>query len=166
MSWERFNDQFRETDGERQERWKAIRAKRKSEGKCWQCAKLIAECSCPNVKHACKLPSHHQQGEIAPEHPFNPTHWMPLPDAQSQPATYPDLREECANLDYLNKSYQERIALLEGQVEQLRTAMAYAVNLAQYVGEAKEQSILRAEATLFLKEYGSLAIPSTDGGAA
>lgn len=51
MSWGRFNDQFRETDWERQQRWKATRAKRKAEGKCWQCAKLIAACSCPNVKH-------------------------------------------------------------------------------------------------------------------
>jgi hypothetical protein len=46
-----FNDQFRETDWERQERWRATRAKRKAEGKCWQCAKLIADCRCPNVKH-------------------------------------------------------------------------------------------------------------------
>jgi len=67
-------------------------------------------------------------------------------------------------------SYQEKLLLADAlmqavaSVEQLTAAMAYAVNLAQYVGEAKEQSILRAEATLFLKEYGSLAIPSTDGG--
>lgn len=50
--WSRFNDQFRETDEERQERWREKRAKRKAEGKCWQCAKLIAECRCPNVTHA------------------------------------------------------------------------------------------------------------------
>lgn len=50
--WSRFNDQFRETDWERQERWKATLAKRKAGGKCWQCAKLVAECTCPNVKHA------------------------------------------------------------------------------------------------------------------
>lgn len=49
--WERFNDQFRETFCERQDRWLAIRAKRKAEGKCWQCAKLIAACTCPNVNH-------------------------------------------------------------------------------------------------------------------
>ncbi len=49
--WDRFNDQFRETFDERQDRWAAIRAKRKAEGKCWQCAKLVAECSCPNIKH-------------------------------------------------------------------------------------------------------------------
>ena len=51
MTWERFNDQFRETEGERQERWRRIRAKRKAEGKCWQCAKPIPECACLNVKH-------------------------------------------------------------------------------------------------------------------
>jgi len=43
--------QFAETPWERQERQRATRAKRKAEGKCWQCAKLIAECACPNVKH-------------------------------------------------------------------------------------------------------------------
>jgi hypothetical protein len=57
MSWGRFNDQFRETDWERQQRWKATRAKRIAEGKCWQCAKLVAECSCPNVKHAPSISS-------------------------------------------------------------------------------------------------------------
>jgi hypothetical protein len=51
-SWDRFNDQFRETFDETQDRWRAIRAKRKAESKCWQCAKLIAACTCPNVKHA------------------------------------------------------------------------------------------------------------------
>ena len=49
--WDRFNDQFRETFDEKQDRWQATRAKRKAEGKCWQCAKLIAECDCPNIKH-------------------------------------------------------------------------------------------------------------------
>jgi cell division GTPase FtsZ len=34
-----------------------------------------------------------------------------------------ELKEECANLDYLNKSHQERIALLEDQVEKLTTAL-------------------------------------------
>jgi hypothetical protein len=47
-----WDDQFRETEGEKAERWRRTRAKRKAEGKCWQCAKLIAECKCPNVKHA------------------------------------------------------------------------------------------------------------------
>ena len=51
MDWDRFNDQFRETFDERQDRWRATRAKRKAEGKCWQCAKLIAVCTCPNVQH-------------------------------------------------------------------------------------------------------------------
>lgn len=52
MSWDRFNNQFRETFGETQDRWAAIRAKRKAEGKCWQCAKPIAECDYPNITHA------------------------------------------------------------------------------------------------------------------
>ena len=47
--WDR---QFEEDSEERAERWRATKAKRKAEGKCWQCAKLVAECSCPNVKHA------------------------------------------------------------------------------------------------------------------
>lgn len=51
MDWDRFNDQFRETDEERAERWRAIKAKRRAEGKCWQCAKLVAECACANVHH-------------------------------------------------------------------------------------------------------------------
>lgn len=50
-AWDRFNDQFRETFGETQERWREIKARRKAEGKCWQCAKPIFECECPNVKH-------------------------------------------------------------------------------------------------------------------
>lgn len=49
--WDRFNDQFRETFDETTDRWRATRAKRKAEGKCWQCAQLIAACTCPNVKH-------------------------------------------------------------------------------------------------------------------
>lgn len=49
--WDRFNDQFRETFGETQDRWAATKAKRRADGKCWQCAKLIAECACPNIKH-------------------------------------------------------------------------------------------------------------------
>ncbi len=55
--WDRFNDQFRETFGETQDRWRATRAKRTAEGKCWQCAKLIAVCACPNVKHTSSVPS-------------------------------------------------------------------------------------------------------------
>ncbi len=51
--WDR---QFRETDYEVQERWRATRRKRIAEGKCWQCAKLIAECNCPNVKHTPRSP--------------------------------------------------------------------------------------------------------------
>ena len=47
----KWDDQFRETEGETRERWRKIKAKRKAEGKCWQCAELIADCKCPNVKH-------------------------------------------------------------------------------------------------------------------
>jgi hypothetical protein len=47
--WSRFNDQFRETDYERHERWKATKAKRTAEGKCWKCAELVVECKCPNA---------------------------------------------------------------------------------------------------------------------
>jgi hypothetical protein len=52
MYWDRFNDQFSETFDERDARWREIKAKRKAEGKFWQCAKPIMECNCPNVKHA------------------------------------------------------------------------------------------------------------------
>lgn len=51
MDYGRFNDQFRETDGETQSRWRKIKADRKAAGKCWQCAKLIVECKCSNVTH-------------------------------------------------------------------------------------------------------------------
>lgn len=51
MSYD-FDSQFRETEWERRERWRKTRAKRIAEGRCWQCAKLIAECTCPNVAHA------------------------------------------------------------------------------------------------------------------
>lgn len=50
MSWQRFNDQFRETDWERQQRWKQTRERRRAAGQCWQCAKPVADCQCPNVK--------------------------------------------------------------------------------------------------------------------
>lgn len=52
MDWNRFDGQFREDADERAERWRATKAKRKAEGKCWQCAKMVADCQCPNVKHA------------------------------------------------------------------------------------------------------------------
>jgi hypothetical protein len=42
----RFDSQFREDDDEREERWRRTKAKRIAEGKCWQCACLIAECRC------------------------------------------------------------------------------------------------------------------------
>lgn len=46
-----WDDQFREDEDEKRARWKATYLKRKAEGKCWQCAKLVADCACPNVKH-------------------------------------------------------------------------------------------------------------------
>lgn len=49
-----WDDQFRETAWEQQERWRTARARRKAEGKCWQCAKLIADCTCPNVEHTAR----------------------------------------------------------------------------------------------------------------
>lgn len=60
MSRPYWDAQFAETSWERQERWRATRAKRKAEGKCWQCTKLIADCRCPNVSHAPSppLPTH------------------------------------------------------------------------------------------------------------
>ena len=51
MDWNRFDGQFVETAEERFERWRKIKAKRKAEGKCWQCAKPIADCRCSNVQH-------------------------------------------------------------------------------------------------------------------
>jgi len=46
-----WDDQFAETEDETRERWRRIKAKRKSEGKCWQCAKPIADCKC-NLAHS------------------------------------------------------------------------------------------------------------------
>jgi hypothetical protein len=46
-----FDRQFAESYDETRERWRRTKAKRKAEGKCWQCAKLVAECRCSNVKH-------------------------------------------------------------------------------------------------------------------
>ena len=46
--WDR---QFAEDDDEVAERWRDIKASRRAAGKCWQCAKPIAECRCPNVQH-------------------------------------------------------------------------------------------------------------------
>lgn len=46
-----WDDQFAETEGETQARWRKIKAQRKAAGKCWQCARLVAECKCPNVTH-------------------------------------------------------------------------------------------------------------------
>lgn len=49
--WGRFNDQFRETEYERQERWRVTRQQRRERGECWQCGKKISACTCPNVSH-------------------------------------------------------------------------------------------------------------------
>jgi hypothetical protein len=63
MSFYRFDSQFRETEYERQQRWKETKRKRIAEGKCWQCAKPIAECDCPNVDHSkAHAPSTSQNG--------------------------------------------------------------------------------------------------------
>ena len=43
-------EQFRETHWEKEMRWRRIKQKRIAEGKCWQCAKLIKECNCSNIK--------------------------------------------------------------------------------------------------------------------
>lgn len=51
MSWDRFNDQFRETEYERQERWRKTRQQRRERGECWQCGKLVIVCDCTNVDH-------------------------------------------------------------------------------------------------------------------
>lgn len=48
----RWDLQFRETESERNERMRKIRRQRTLEGKCWQCASIIADCKCPNIKHA------------------------------------------------------------------------------------------------------------------
>lgn len=46
-----WDDQFAETEWEKRERWKRTKQRRIAEGKCWQCAKPVAECKCPSVKH-------------------------------------------------------------------------------------------------------------------
>ena len=46
-----WDDQFRETEWEFRERWRRTKAQRKADGKCWQCAKPIADCACPNIQH-------------------------------------------------------------------------------------------------------------------
>lgn len=45
--WDRFNDQFRETYDETRERWRETKARRKREGKCWQCAKPLPQDGSP-----------------------------------------------------------------------------------------------------------------------
>lgn len=47
-----WDDQFRETSEEIAARWRRIKAKRKAEGKCWQCAFPIPLCACTNITHA------------------------------------------------------------------------------------------------------------------
>ncbi len=46
-----WDNQFREDEDETRARWRGIKAKRKAEGRCWQCAKFIADCKCTNVNH-------------------------------------------------------------------------------------------------------------------
>lgn len=50
--WGRFNDQFRETMWETRQRQAERRRTLTAEGKCWQCAKPIAVCDCPNINHS------------------------------------------------------------------------------------------------------------------
>lgn len=50
-SFRDFDSQFRETEWERRERWREVRARRTVEGKCWQCGAKTADCTCPNIKH-------------------------------------------------------------------------------------------------------------------
>jgi hypothetical protein len=52
-----WDGQFAETEDERQGRWRATRRKRIAEGKCWQCAKLVAACRCQNVAHQPAAPA-------------------------------------------------------------------------------------------------------------
>ena len=46
-----WDDQFREDGWERAARWRRIKAERRAAGKCWQCAKPVEACACPNVTH-------------------------------------------------------------------------------------------------------------------
>jgi hypothetical protein len=48
-----WDDQFRETEAEIADRWKRVKAQRAADGKCWQCAKQLKECSC-NAERAQK----------------------------------------------------------------------------------------------------------------
>lgn len=56
----RWDAQFRETAGERAERWQQTRKRRIAEGKCWQCATPLDACTCPNVRHL-------REGSLAPK---------------------------------------------------------------------------------------------------
>ena len=47
MDWD---NQFAETEDERRERWRKIKAQRRANGQCWQCAKPVEECSCGATK--------------------------------------------------------------------------------------------------------------------
>jgi hypothetical protein len=51
MTRPEWDDQFREDEDERRARWRKTRMKRIAEGRCWQCAKIIVDCTCPNVRH-------------------------------------------------------------------------------------------------------------------
>jgi hypothetical protein len=45
-----WDSQFRETPREQAARWAARRKARTAAGLCWQCAKQVADCTCPNIK--------------------------------------------------------------------------------------------------------------------
>lgn len=50
--WHRFNDQFRETEWERRERWTRRKREHIDRGECWQCGKPFEKCECSNLKRA------------------------------------------------------------------------------------------------------------------
>lgn len=51
-----WDNQFAETEDEKRERWRATKAKRIAAGQCWQCAKPVRECRCPNIQHPTQHP--------------------------------------------------------------------------------------------------------------
>lgn len=68
MDWREFNDQFRETEGEKRERWAATRAKRKAEGKCWQCGvRWKKPATRPEPKRTAKAVSRAAPGGTLPD---------------------------------------------------------------------------------------------------
>jgi hypothetical protein len=50
-NWRDMDRQFEMDESETRDHWRALKARRRAEGRCWQCAEPVAECKCPNVKH-------------------------------------------------------------------------------------------------------------------